>query len=63
MSPFFVAVFSAIKYSGMTEKIKWLVGNFPKKLFTNTAESFQKHLNDLTKNKYDIQIIQLSDYQ
>ena len=30
MSPFFVAVFSAIKYFEMTEKIKWLVGLFPR---------------------------------
>ena len=44
-------------------KLKWLVHHFPKKLFTKTAESFKKHLNDLTKDKYEIQIIQLSDYQ
>ena len=39
------------------QKIKWLCYHTPTKLFHQTADEFQKHLNDLTNNKYEIEIV------
>jgi TRAP-type C4-dicarboxylate transport system substrate-binding protein len=44
-------------------KIKWLLFHEPVELFVRTAEDFQRHLNTLTNNKYDIEILTLSEYQ
>ena len=47
----------------MTKKIKWLLYHEPVELFIRTAKDFQKHLNVLTNNKYEIEILTLADYQ
>ena len=44
-------------------KIKWLLFHEPVELFIRTAEDFQKHLDKLTNDKYEIEILTLSDYQ
>ena len=43
--------------------IKWLLYHEPVELFIRTAEDFQKHLDELTNNKYNIEILTLTDYQ
>ena len=45
------------------QKIKWLLFHEPAELFIRTAEDFQKHLDTLTNNKYEIEILTLTDYQ
>jgi len=45
------------------QKIKWLLFHEPAELFIRTAEDFQKHLDKLTNNKYEIEILTLSEYQ
>ena len=45
------------------QKIKWLLFHEPADLFIRTAEDFQKHLDTLTNNKYEIEILTLTDYQ
>jgi TRAP-type C4-dicarboxylate transport system substrate-binding protein len=55
-----VAEFSTLKYSAM-QKIKWLSYHPPTQLFSKTAEDFQKHLNDLTSNKYEIEILPMDN--
>jgi len=39
------------------QKIKWLSYHPPTQLFSKTAENFQRHLNDLASNKYEIEIL------
>jgi len=51
-----VTELSALKYLLM-QKIKWLCHHTPTKLFSKTADEFQKHLSDLTNNKYEIEIV------
>jgi|ETNmetMinimDraft_5_1059913.scaffolds.fasta_scaffold23914_1 TRAP-type C4-dicarboxylate transport system substrate-binding protein len=45
------------------QKIKWLLFHEPAELFIRTAEDFQKHLDKLTNNKYEIEILTLAEYQ
>ena len=45
------------------QKIKWLLFHEPAELFIRTAKDFQKHLDKLTNNKYEIEISTLSEYQ
>ena len=45
------------------QKIKWLLFHEPVELFIRTAEDFQRHLDKLTNNKYEIEILTLSEYQ
>ena len=45
------------------QKIKWLLFHEPVDLFIRTAEDFQKHLDELTNNKYEIEILTLTQYQ
>lgn len=45
------------------QKIKWLLFHEPVELFIRTAKDFQKHLDVLTNNKYEIEILTLSEYQ
>ena len=45
------------------QKIKWLLFHEPVELFVRTAKDFQKHLDVLTNNKYEIEILTLSEYQ
>lgn len=45
------------------QKIKWLLFHEPVELFIRTAEDFQKHLDQLTNNRYEIEILTLSDYE
>ena len=44
-------------------KIKWLLFHEPAELFIRTAEDFQRHLDHLTDNKFEIEILTLTDYQ
>ena len=44
-------------------KIKWLLFHEPAELFIRTAEDFQRHLDHLTDNKFEIEILTLADYQ
>tara|TARA_Y100001972_G_scaffold115276_1_gene151794 strand:+ start:3017 stop:3952 length:936 start_codon:yes stop_codon:yes gene_type:complete len=46
-----------------TQKIKWLLFHEPAELFIRTAEDFQRHLDELTNNKFQIEILTLEDYQ
>jgi TRAP-type C4-dicarboxylate transport system substrate-binding protein len=43
--------------------IKWLLYHEPVELFIRTAEDFQRHLDQLTNNKYNIEILTVQDYQ
>jgi TRAP-type C4-dicarboxylate transport system substrate-binding protein len=45
------------------QKIKWLLFHEPAELFIRTAKDFQKHLDVLSNNKFDIEILTLEDYQ
>jgi len=45
------------------QKIKWLLFHEPVELFIRTAKDFQIHLDKLTNNKYEIEILTLSEYQ
>ena len=45
------------------QKIKWLLFHEPAELFIRTAKDFQKHLDTLTNNKYEIEILTLAEYQ
>ena len=45
------------------QKIKWLLFHEPAELFIRTAKDFQKHLDKLTNNKYEIEILTLNEYQ
>ena len=45
------------------QKIKWLLYHEPVELFIRTAKDFQRHLDELTNSKYDIEILTVSDYQ
>ncbi len=45
------------------QKIKWLLFHEPAELFIRTAEDFQEHLDKLTNNKYEIEILTLAEYQ
>ena len=44
-------------------KIKWLLFHEPVELFIRTAEDFQRHLDQLTNSKYEIEILTLGQYQ
>jgi len=44
-------------------KIKWLLFHEPVELFLRTAQDFQKHLDELTNNKFEIEILTWNDYQ
>lgn len=43
-------------------KIKWLLFHEPVELFIRTAEDFQRHLNKLTNDKFDFEIMTWDDY-
>ena len=45
------------------QKIKWLLFHEPVELFIRTAKDFQLHLDELTNNKYEIEILTVADYQ
>lgn len=45
------------------QKIKWLLFHEPVDLFIRTAKDFQKHLDALTNNKYEIEILTVGEYQ
>src|SRR5210317_274395 len=45
------------------QNIKWLLYHEPVELFIRTAKDFQRHLDELTNSKYDIEILTVSDYQ
>jgi TRAP-type C4-dicarboxylate transport system substrate-binding protein len=44
------------------QKIKWLLFHEPIELFVRTAKDFQKHLNELTNNKFELEIMTWDDY-
>jgi TRAP-type C4-dicarboxylate transport system substrate-binding protein len=43
-------------------KVKWLLYHEPVELFLRTAKDFQKHLDDLTNNKYQLEILTWDEY-
>lgn len=43
-------------------KVKWLLYHEPVELFIRTAKDFQKHLDDLTNNKYQLEILTWDEY-
>jgi len=43
-------------------KIKWLLYHEPVELFIRTAKDFQKHLDQLTNNKYELEILTWDEY-
>jgi len=43
-------------------KVKWLLYHEPVELFIRTAKDFQKHLDVLTNNKYELEILTWEDY-
>jgi len=43
-------------------KIKWLLYHEPVELFIRTAKDFQKHLDQLTNNKYQLEILTWDEY-
>ena len=43
------------------QKIKWLLFHEPIELFVRTAKDFQKHLNELTNNKFELEIMTWDD--
>ena len=45
------------------QKIKWLLFHEPVELFIRTAKDFQKHLDVLTNNKFEIEILTVNEYQ
>ena len=44
------------------QKIKWLLFHEPAELFIRTAEHFEKEINRLTGDRYEIEILKLEDY-
>ena len=44
------------------QKIKWLLFHEPAELFIRTAEHFEREINRLTGDKYEIEILKLEDY-
>jgi TRAP-type C4-dicarboxylate transport system substrate-binding protein len=44
------------------QKIKWLLFHEPAELFIRTAEHFEKEINRLTGDRYEIEIMKLEDY-
>jgi TRAP-type C4-dicarboxylate transport system substrate-binding protein len=43
-------------------KVKWLLYHEPVELFIRTAKDFQKHLDTLTNNKYELEILTWDEY-
>ena len=43
-------------------KIKWLLFHEPVELFIRTAKDFQRHVNELTNDKFDFEIMTWDDY-
>jgi TRAP-type C4-dicarboxylate transport system substrate-binding protein len=43
-------------------QIKWLLYHQPVELFIRTAEDFQRHLNELTNNKFELEILTWDQY-
>jgi TRAP-type C4-dicarboxylate transport system substrate-binding protein len=44
------------------QTIKWLLFHEPAELFIRTAEHFEKEINKLTGDRYEIEILKLEDY-
>ena len=44
------------------QTIKWLLFHEPAELFIRTAEHFEKEINRLTGDRYEIEILKLEDY-
>lgn len=51
-----------IKEYNMKHKLKWLLFHEPAELFIRTARHFEEEINKLTDNAFEIEILELQDY-